>query len=184
MRQKPFLKLLISFALLAASVLAAEDPQPSEYQLKAVFLYNFAKFVEWPREALASPTTPFTIGVLGQSPFSDELDRTVRNKTLNGHPFAIKYLRTVSEVGSCHILFICTSERKRLSDILKAASAGNALTVAETDRFLQAGGMIRFVMEGNKVRFDINDEAAKSAGLRISSKLLSVARRVEPESAK
>src|SRR6266567_5537920 len=181
MRRKHFFELLTSLALLAASVLSAEEPQPSEYQLKAVFLYNFAKFVEWPREAFASPSTPFTIGVIGQSPFGDELDRTVRNKTLNGHPIAIKYLRTISEASKCHILFICTSERKRLPDILKAASGGNILTVAETDRFLQAGGMIRFVMEEKKVRFDINDEAAKSASLRISSKLLSVARRVESD---
>lgn len=179
MRRKPFLELLAGFAFLAASVLSAEEPQPSEYQLKAVFLYNFAKFVEWPQEAFANPSTPFTIGVLGQSPFGDELDRTVRNKTINGHPFAIKYLRAISEVSTCHILFICSSERKRLSDILKAASAGNVLTVAETDRFLQAGGMIRFFMDDKKVRFEINDEAARSAGLRISSKLLGIARRVE-----
>jgi len=179
MRIKLFLEMLICFPLLAASVLSAEESQPSEYQLKAVFLYNFAKFVEWPPEAFASRTAPFTIGVVGQNPFGDELERTVRDKGLSGHPFAIKHLRSLSEVSKCQILFICASERKRLAEILKAASVRNVLTVAETDRFLQAGGMIRLVMEGNKVRFDINDEAAKSAGLRISSKLLSVARHVE-----
>jgi len=184
MRRKPFFELLTCFALLAPSVLSAEEPQPSEYELKAVFLYNFAKFVEWPQESFASPTAPFTVGVVGQSPFGGELDRTAQNKTLNGHPLAIKYVRTLSEIRACHILFICASERKRLADILKSASAGNVLTVAETDRFLQAGGMIRFVMEGNKVRFDINDEAAKNAGLHISSKLLSVARHVETAGAK
>jgi len=170
--------LLTSFVLLALSVLSTEEPQPSEYQLKAVFLYNFAKFVEWPQEAFSSPTAPFTIGVIGQNPFDKELERTVDNKTINGHPFAIKYLRTIPEANSCQILFISASERKRLPDILKAASPGNTLTVGETDRFLQAGGMIRFFMDENKVRFDINDEAAKNAGLRISSKLLGVARRV------
>ena len=184
MRRRPFFGLVTGLAVLAVGGLSGEVPQPSEYQLKAAFLYNFAKFVEWPKEAFAGPTTPFTIGVLGQNPFGDELNRTVQNKDLNGHPIAIKYLRTVSEAGTCHILFICSSERRRMADILKVASAGNVLTVAETDRFLQAGGMIRFVMEENKVRFDINDEAAKSAGLRISSKLLGVARHIEGDGSK
>jgi len=184
MRRGSFYGLVVGVALFAASVLSSEEPPLSEYQLKAVFLYNFAKFVEWPKEAFAGPATPFTIGVLGQNPFGDELNRTVSNKTLDGHPFAIKYLRTFSEVSTCHILFICSSERKRVADVLKAASAGNVLTVAETDRFLQAGGMIRFVMEQNKVRFEINDEAAKNGGLRISSKLLGVAKRVETDGVK
>jgi len=184
MRRKPFFELLTVLALLSASTLGAEEPQPSEYQLKAVFLYNFAKFVEWPAEAFPRTNAPFIIGVLGQSPLGEELERTVRNKTLNGHPFVIKYLKGISDMSGCHVLFVSPSERRRMSEILRIASQGSILTVSETDRFLQSGGMIRFFMEGNKVRFDINDEAAKSANLRISSKLLSVARRVETESAK
>jgi hypothetical protein len=179
MRRKVFYSILASLGLLTACVSAAEEPQPSEYQLKAVFLYNFAKFVEWPVEAFTSTNTPFTIGILGQNPFGDYLESTVRNKAINGHPFAIQYFKSILEATNCHILFIAASERRRLPEILKAVSSGNVLTVSETDRFLQAGGMIRFFMDENKVRFDINDEAARSARLRISSKLLSVARRVE-----
>lgn len=179
MRRKAFNGLLTCFALLTFCALGAEEPQPSEYQLKAVFLYNFAKFVEWPSESFPTTNAPFTIGVLGQNPFGDTLDGTVRHKSLNGHPLVIQYFRSILEATNCQILFISNSERKRLPEILKAVSAGNVLTVSETDRFLQAGGMIRFFMDENKVRFDINDEAARNARLRISSKLLSVARRVE-----
>jgi len=183
MARYSILRLLTTFLLVTTGLEAAEETtQPSEYQLKAVFLYNFAKFVEWPEGAFSTPQTPFTIGVLGQNPFGEELERTVRNKAINGHPIAIKYLKTISEVTSCHILFISSSERRRIAEILKATVQGNILTVSETDRFLQSGGMIRFFMDEKKVRFDINDEAARNANLRISSKLLSVARRVETES--
>jgi len=170
-------------ASLSPRAIAEENP-PSEYQLKAAFLYNFAKFVEWPPRAFRSADAPFTIGVIGQSPFEDELERTVQKKNINGHPFVTRQFKTIADVATCHILFISTSERKRLPDILKAARAAGVLTVSEMDHFLQAGGMIQFIMEDNKVRFEINDEAAKSAGLRISSKLLNVARRPDRSAAK
>jgi hypothetical protein len=183
---------LLGIALLLCSAIAAEkftaepspeDAPPTEYELKAAFLYNFAKFVEWPAQAFANPQAPFVVGILGQNPFERELERTVQNKTINGRPFEIKEFRVVSEVKSCHILFISSSERKRLPEVLRTVRGMSILTVSELDRFLQAGGMIQFIMEGKKVRFEINDEAARKAELRISSKLLSVARRTAPEKA-
>jgi len=163
--------------LLAATSLRAQPPEPSEYQLKAAFLFNFAKFVEWPPKSFPEPTAPFIIAVLGDNPFEGELDRMVHGKAINGHPFEVKQLKGLSEIKACHILFISKSERRRLSEIMTALGAANVLTVSEMDRFLPAGGMVNFVMEGNKVHFEINDEAARSAGLRISAKLLNLARR-------
>jgi len=176
-------KQAIIFLCLAGTLAGFEDraqvPEatPSEYQLKAAFLFNFAKFVEWPAEAFRKRDSALVIGVLGDNPFDSDLERTVQNKTINGHPFTVRQLKALPEVKSCHILFISKSERRRLPEIMTALDAANVLTVSEVDHFLQAGGMVNFVMEGNKVRFEINDEAAKRASLRISSKLLNLAKR-------
>jgi hypothetical protein len=169
---------LLLVAFRDQSMAAAEENPPSEYQLKAAFLYNFAKFIEWPPGAFSSPQAPFVIGVIGTSPFDEHLERTVQNKRLNGHPFEIKQFKAITEVQGCHMLFICSSERRRLGDILKTVNNASILTVSELERFLPAGGMVQFVMEDKKVRFDINPEAAHRADLRISSKLMSVARRI------
>ena len=157
----------------------AQDAAPSEYQLKAAFVFNFAKFVEWPPEAFSTPASNFIIGIIGDTPFEDFLARAVEKKTINGHPFQFKQCKTLSELKSCHILFVSLSERKRLAEILRAVRGASVLTVSEVENFLPAGGMIQFLMEGNKVRFAINDAAAKQAGLRISYKLLSLAKRPE-----
>jgi hypothetical protein len=173
------IKLFLSLALLTLGVrppARAQEAAPSEYQLKAAFLYNFAKFVSWPPEAFPEPSSPFVIGVIGDNPFGEDLEHTVKDKVLNGHPFAVREVKALSEVKNCHILFISASERKRLPEILEAARGANVLTVSELERFLQSGGMIHFIMEGNKVRFEINDEPARNSGLKISSKLLSLAR--------
>jgi hypothetical protein len=167
-----FLLVWEPFALRAGET----NSPPSEYQLKAAFLYNFGKFVEWPPEAFVTTNAPFTFGIMGENPFDDYLEQIVRNKNINGHPFEVKKFRNIAEAKTCHILFVCSSERRRMSDILRATRGLSILTVSELDRFAQAGGMIQFVIEGNKVRFEINDQAAREANLRISSKLLSVAR--------
>ncbi len=163
--------------LLMASGGSAQDSQPSEYQLKAAFLFNFAKFVEWPPAAFAEPTAPLIIGILGENPFGDVLEETVRGKSLNNHPLAVRTFRSVAESTNCHVLFISSSEKKRLPEILKGIEGSAVLTVSEIDRFTETGGMINFVSEGNKIRLKINDGAAKTAGLKIGSKLLGLAAR-------
>ena len=163
--------------LLAAGGVRAQDSQPSEYQIKAAFLFNFAKFVEWPLEAFAEPTSPFIIGILGENPFGDDFERTIRAKTVNNRPFTIKEIRSLPEARTCHILFINSSEKKRLSEIFESLRGVSVLTVGETERFVDTGGIINFVKESDKIRLQINDDAAKSAGLKISSKLLSLALR-------
>jgi hypothetical protein len=153
------------------------QPQPTEYQIKAAFIFNFARFVEWPPQAFNGAKSPFIIGILGDNPFHDDLEQTVRDKTVDDHPFVVKEFRSPADATNCHILFISTSEKPRLAQILKYLRGASVLTVGEMDRFTESGGMINFIVEGTKIRFRINKEAATNAGLKISSKLLNLALR-------
>lgn len=113
--------------------------------------------------------------MLGKNVFGDDLERTIHNKTVNHHPFRCEEIHSLREATNCQILFISASEKNRFPRILKDLRGTNILTVSETDQFIQAGGMINFVIENDEVHFQINDDAAKKAGLKISSKLLSLA---------
>jgi hypothetical protein len=173
---------LLLWAAMCAWPAAGQDAAaPSEYQVKAAFLYNFAKFVEWPTQAFPADDTPITIGILGKNPFGADLERTVRDKSVNGRPLAVRSLASPddSALKHCQIIFIYPMEKSRLGEILAKLKGTPALTVSETEGFTQAGGMINFIMEGRKVRFEINDAAATQAGLKISSKLLSLAKKPE-----
>jgi hypothetical protein len=150
-----------------------QEALPSEYQMKAAYLYNFAKFVEWPATALPADNSPLVIGVLGDDPLDGVLDTTIRNKTIDGHPLAVRRVKTLEGAKTCQVLFISSSEKKRWPAISAALEGSHVLTVSENwDRFTQDGGMIYFFMEGRRVCFDINNDAARRAGLKISSKLL------------
>jgi hypothetical protein len=151
--------------------LAQSAPDP-EYQLKAVFLFNFAQFVEWPASAFPGPETPLVIGVLGQDPFGPYLDETVRGEKVNDRPLVVRRYRSVEEITTCHILFISRREEGRLKGILDSLRGRSVLTVSDADRFASRGGMIRFVTDRHRIRFRINLEAAKAASLTLSSKLL------------
>lgn len=167
---------LVASAWLAVAVSATA---PSEYQLKAVFLFNFAQFVEWPAQSFATPNAPFVIGVVGDDPFGGELDATVRGETVLGHPLVVKRYRTMSEVEPCQILFISESELSRLGNILSSLDRRAVLTVSDIDRAAERGAIIQFTNERNRLRLRINVAAAKAAGLTISSKLLRPAEIVE-----
>ncbi|MCU0786062.1 MAG: YfiR family protein [Verrucomicrobia bacterium] len=167
----------VSAVLVTFGIGRAQEAPLSEYRLKAAFLFNFAKFVEWPPEAFVGPKSPMVIGVLGDNPFGTELEETVRNKVINERPVVVKVFQPPAAATNCHILFISTSEKKRLPEIFESLRRASVLTVGETDGFTETGGMINFVPEGNKMRFQINDEAARKAKLSISSKLLSLALR-------
>jgi hypothetical protein len=151
---------------------AAEPPPSQEYQIKAVFLFNFAQFVEWPPSAFAGAEAPLVIGVLGRDPFGGALDEAVLDEKTHGRKFVIQRYSRVEEIQTCHILFVSRSESGRLPAISNAMKGRSILTVSDADGFTEQGGMIRFVMEQNKVRFRINLESAKTAGLTLSSKLL------------
>lgn len=173
---------IVLFVLLFSSGLSlvAETVPPAEYQLKAVFLFNFAQFVEWPPEAFPEAETPLIIGVLGEDPFGAYLDETVRGEKVNGRLLAVQRYRRVEEIKTCHLLFISRSEANRVEQIVAGLKDRNILTVADAEGFARRRVMIRFVTEKNKIRLRINLEAAKAANLTISSKLLRPAEIVAP----
>jgi hypothetical protein len=160
----------------------ADASTASEYEVKAAFLYNFIKFVEWPPKAFPSQNSPLIIGILGDDPFFSSatkinyLDQTVNGKTINDRKIVVQRSNRLADLKNCHLLFISKSERNRVKDTLANLSGLNILLVSETDNFCQQGGAINFVMQAEKVRFEINVDAAEKAGLKISSKLLNVAK--------
>lgn len=169
-------KIIFLAALLGTTgrALRAQSPQPSEYQVKAAYLYNFAKFVEWPS---SGEDKHIVIGILGQNPFGAVLENTVKNKSVNGHKLEVKTVTSIAELRNCQIAFISRSEKRRLREIRDGLKGANVLTVGDgIEGFIEAGGIINFAIEEDQVRFDINDYNAKMAGLQISSKLLDLAR--------
>lgn len=163
------LALPVVAAAAAAPVPAAPSP---EYQIKAVFLFNFAQFVDWPAASFADAQAPLVIGVLGEDPFGAQLDDAVRDEKIGTRSLQVKRYRRVDEIGACHILFISASESGQFDKILAALKGRSILTVGDTDGFNRAGGMVRFLTENKKIRLRINVEAAKAVDLIISSKLL------------
>jgi len=169
-------RLLPLLALLVAGQrVAAQGVRASEYQVKAVFLFNFAQFVDWPAEAFPASDTPLVICVLGNDPFGGALDQTVRDERRGGRPFLVRRHRSVDEIKTCHILFISRSEGDRPQAILAGLKQRPILTVSDADRFAERGGMIRFVTDRNRIRIQLNLAATEAAHLTISSKLLRVA---------
>jgi len=175
LRQMAVLSLQFIAAITAglSSNARGQESLPSEYQMKAAYLYNFAKFVDWPTNALPSVDSPIVIGVLGNDPFGGLLDNTVQNKKIDGHPLEVRRMRTPAEAKTCQVLFISSSEQKRWLEISATLDGAGVLTVTENwDRFTEEGGMINLFMKGKRVYFDINNDRARTAGLKISSKLL------------
>lgn len=167
------LLLMAAWALACALAgVGAQAPPPPEYEVKAAFLFNFGKFVEWPADAFAVTGEQFIVGVLGEDPFGVILEETVAGKAVQGKKLVVKRFSRVKDAAHCHILFISSSEEGRLTEILSALAHRKVLTVAEMPEFARRGGMIRFRMENNKVRFDINLTAAQRAGLTVRSQLL------------
>ena len=159
---------------------ARGDPGPSrEYQLKAAFLYNFAQFTEWPDDAFKGPKGPIVIAVAGDNPFGGALEQAVRGKQLNGHDITVRYFPSASAVEPCHVLFVSASERNNVAQALQRAG-NNCLTVGDVDGFTARGGIFRFLVEDNKVRFEVNIDAAQHSRVKISSRLLKLAKIYEP----
>jgi len=161
--------------LLILSGVAFPD-RPSEYQVKAAYLYNFGKFVSWPADA--GVTSEFDVCVLGTDPFGPLLDATVSDSTINGKRVIARRIVRAQDAATCRVVFIAASESQRLSSDLAILSKLHVLTVSDNSHFLDRGGMIQFVFEGDRVRFAVNLTAAQEAGLTLSSELLKVATRV------
>ncbi len=173
---------LIAAVLLFATGAAvrAQVPPARDYQLKAVFLFNFAQFVNWPATAFADAQSPLVIGVLGEDPLGVFLDETVHGEKIGDRILVVQRYRRIEEIRHCHILFISRSETSRLKAVFAILNGRSILTVGDVEGFARAGGMIRFVTENNKTRLRINVEAAKAAHLTLSSKLLRPAEIVAP----
>ena len=168
------ISILVSFLAVAVTA-AAQSARAPEYQVKAAFLYNFAKFVEWPSPALSSSTS-FRICVLGRDPFGDALSNIVQGKAISGHSILSMQVQSAAEARSCHVLFLSQSDPETLKQGLERLRGLPILTVGESPDFLPLGGMINFVLEQDRVRFEINLAAAERHHLKLSSKLLAVAR--------
>jgi uncharacterized protein DUF4154 len=150
-----------------------------EYQVKAAFLYNFAKFIEWPNEAFPARDSAFTI-CLADDPFHGAVERTVQGEVWNGRRLSVKQIESGGEVRGCQVVYISRSSAQKNMEILMAAANAPVLTVGETADFISAGGIIRFTESGHRIRFEINPDAADRVSLRVSSRLLRLADIVRP----
>ena len=168
------LGLTLSIAVLCAEggAAGAEGRMTREYDLKAIFLFQFAHFVNWPASTFPDTLTPITIGVLGNDPFGAGLDEVVAGETVGARKLVVRRFRTVEQVDSCHVLFICASEAGRLEHIHAKLMGRSVLTVGETKDFAARYGIVGFDVQRNRLKLRINVAAADSAKLMISSKLL------------
>jgi hypothetical protein len=158
--------------------LYAEPSSLREYSVKGAFLYNFAKFITWPGEAFRDDQMHITLCILGEDPFGDALT-SVEGKTVKDRKVVIKHCATLDDLDKCHMLFISRPEEQNLSEILAKVKNWNTLTVSDMEGFAQSGGVINFVTVEKKIRFEINLDAAERADLKISSKLLRLAKIVK-----
>jgi len=161
--------------LLALGAVPLHAEVAKEYQLKAAFLYNFTKFVEWSPGRFADETSPIVIGVFGANPFGSELEAAVAGRTVNRRPITVRMLANADEARSVHVVFVDTTGEAGLEELLAAAREAGVLTVGESPQFAARGGIINFTIEGDRVRFEINQAAGERAGLRISAQLLKLA---------
>ena len=168
--------LICSVASVAASVMHAQSV--SETKVKAAYFYNFAKFIEWPSEILATDTSPIRLCVLKDNSFEEELNQIIKNKTIASHPVDVLSVRDGEQFRSCHMLYVGSSEGKRARQVVELLRDVAVLTVGESEDFLQYGGVIRFCREEDRVRFEVNQEAAEHAHLKISARLLLLAKNV------
>jgi hypothetical protein len=175
-----FLALAIASALLSPACLNAQRSSPSEYEVKAAYLYDFGKFVTWP--AKAGTGDEFPICVLGEDPFGATFDATIAGGTINGKKVVITRIAKPQEAVSCRILFISASEERQLKEILATLDKTSVLTVSDISQFTRRGGMIQFVIDASRVRFEVNVTTAERAGLTLSSQLLKVAINVRRDS--
>ena len=169
---------LAGACLLTPEFAAAQDAKPTDYQVKAAYLTNLGRFVSGWSAKISSPDETFDICVLGQDPFGSDLDRAVRGEKIGASPLAAKRISGPQEATGCRVLFIGSSDEAQLNTILSALRTSPVLTVSDLPDFIKRGGMVQFVLDADRVRFEINATAARRAGLTLSSELLKLARSV------
>jgi hypothetical protein len=171
---------LVLFAAFGAAQGEAQATAPTEYQVKAVFIFNFSRFVVWPHAAFTAANQPFVIGVLGADPFGSLLEEAVRGELVDNHPLVVRHFRDIADVSDCQILFIDRSQRPQLQHILAALDHRSILTVSDLEDASQQGVMIQLATENRQIHLLINAASARAAGLTISSNLLQLAEIVGP----
>ncbi len=198
MKIRAYIFVILVLVLFVGPQVQSDSTVSREYQIKAAFLYNFIKFVEWPKEKVADANEPMIIGIIGQDPFQNAFEpletKDAKNKKVvikrfksweelkkSGEKDKSSLERQVKAIQKCHLLFICPSEEKNLKEVLNLVKGHSILTVGETKGFLEAGGIINFVMEEKKVRFEINVTTAKKSKLEVRSQLLRLAKKVVSE---
>jgi hypothetical protein len=175
---KKFHQIFLAF-LFVISSLQLQAQRQSEYNVKAVFLYNFTHFIEWPSSSFQSPDAPFVIGILGTDPFQSKIDDAVSGEKVDEHPIVVQRYQSLKDLKNCHILFISALSNKeplKIKETLATLPNKNILTVSDLPDFATNGGMIRFITKQNKIKLEINLNASKEANLQISSKLLQLAK--------
>jgi hypothetical protein len=153
-----------------------------EYPVKLAFLFNFSKFVEWPSGSFRSPAAPLAICIVGHDPFTQDIELDLRTRMVGVHPVEVLTLKPSDTLNGCHIVFIPATEKDQAGKIVGSLKGASTLTVGETEGFAVSGGIINLTVEGNRVHFEVNPLAAQRAGLKISSKLLSLAKIVADSS--
>lgn len=175
LRKVTYQFLFVVLLVCSTIILSAQKPPVQGYQIKAVFLLNFSRFVEWPASAFPSDKAPIIIGILGEDPFGSYLDEVLAGEEVNGRSVIVKRFEDVDDIEVCHILYIKMKESEGMEKIIEPLKEKNTLTISDSDDFIKNGGMIRFVKVSKRIQFQINPEAAKAADIKISSKLLSLA---------
>jgi uncharacterized protein DUF4154 len=168
---------VIGIFVLCAAGMPATAQEVSDYQVKAAYLFNFAKFIEWPARAFANTTNSIHFCVWDDTSFESELQHIVSGKSVGGHVAVVERVRDAGSARRCHLLFIPATTGRQTRHVLENLRGSSVLTAGESERFLRDGGMINFMLENQRVRFQINRQATAAAGLTVSARLLSLARR-------
>jgi hypothetical protein len=166
---------------LSPAIALSLNEETAEYPVKLAFLFNFTKFVEWPPDSYRDPGAPLAICIVGSDPFSPDLEEELRTRKVGNHPVEVNRLRPNDTLSVCHIVFVPVTEKDRAARIVKSLKGSSALTVGETEGFALQGGIINLTVEYNTLHFEVNPLAAARAGLKISSKLLSMAKIVKEQ---
>ena len=169
-----------SILLIVLSLSAPAAGQDREYRMKAVFLDKFTHFVQWPAKATADTSSPFVIGVIGDSPFGTLLEQIYADRRVKDRPVDIRYLSALNEIADCHLLFIAQSAADQLPGIIERTHQRPVLTVSDTEGFAARNVLINLYRDGSKVKFEINESAVHASGLTFSYMLLNLARIVNP----
>jgi hypothetical protein len=169
---------ITAVVILCASAAPVRTQSALEYEVKAALLLNFARFIEWPDSAFESPRSPIEVCVLAANPFGDALERTLAGETIANRTLSARQVRGASDSAGCHLLFVPSGAESRAASLLRQGGA-HTVTVGESRRFADMGGAVNFVIEGGRVRFNVNLRPVETRGVRISARMLQLAGRVD-----